>query len=265
MSAFGQVINKHVQESVSGLASTAIGIELFTVANLLEVESRLRRNLADSGLTPEVRANLVKEIFSSRISKEAMQVVEKISATRWFKDSSLVEAIESAGALVVLAATEKGKNIDRVEEEIFFFARLVDRNSDLQMALSGSASKTATKAKLVTDLLSGQAHADTVTLVAQFVAHTRGRRLSQALDNLSALAAARHNKVVATVITAINLNPKQKSRISAAIGSIYNCEVVIDAVVNPAVIGGVSVQVGDDVIDGTISTRIQSAARQLQA
>jgi F-type H+-transporting ATPase subunit delta len=82
---------------------------------------------------------------------------------------------------------------------------------------------------------------------------------------LSGLAAARHNKVVATVTTAISLNPNQKSRITAALGSIYNCEVVIDAVVNPAVIGGVSVQVGDDVIDGTISTRIQNAKRQFQA
>lgn len=265
MSAVSQVINKQVLEATSGLASTSIGKELFTVANLLEVESRLRRNLADSGLTTEVRANLVKEIFGSRVSTEAVAVVQKIAGARWFKDAALVEAIESAGALVVLAATEKDKAIDRVEEEIFFFARLVDRNSDLQMALTGSATTSETKVKLVSDLLSGQAHADTVTLVAQFVAHTRGRRLSQALDSLSGLAAARHNKVVATVTTAISLNPNQKSRISAALGSIYNCEVVIDAVVNPAVIGGVSVQVGDDVIDGTISTRIQNAKRQFQA
>ena len=123
MSAVSQVINKQVLEATSGLASTSIGKELFTVANLLEVESRLRRNLADSGLTTEVRANLVKEIFGSRVSTEAVAVVQKIAGARWFKDAALVEAIESAGALVVLAATEKDKAIDRVEEEIFFFAR----------------------------------------------------------------------------------------------------------------------------------------------
>ena len=97
------------------------------------------------------------------------------------------------------------------------------------------------------------------------MAHTRGRRVSQALDQLSALAAARHGKLVATVTTAISLSDNQRSRIAAALGRIYSREVVIDATVNPAVIGGVKVQVGDDVIDGTISTRIQTATRQFQA
>ena len=265
MSAVSQVINKQVQDAVSGIASTSIGKELFAVANLLEAESGLRRNLADSGFTAEVRANLVKEVLSSRVSAETSTVVQKIAGLRWFKDSALVEAIESAGALVVLAASEQANSIDRVEEEVFYFARLVDRQSDLQMALSGTAISSDAKVKLVSDLLSGQAHADTVTLVAQYVAHTRGRRVSQALDQLSALAAARHGKLVATVTTAISLNENQKSRIAAALGRIYSRDVVIDAVVNPAVIGGVSVQVGDDVIDGTISTRIQTATRQFQA
>ncbi len=119
MSAVGQVINKQVQEAISGLASTSVGKELLSVANLLESESRLRRNLADSGFTAEVRSNLVKEVLATRVSAEASAVVQKIAAARWFKDSALVEAIESAGALVILAATENAKAIDRVEEEIF--------------------------------------------------------------------------------------------------------------------------------------------------
>lgn len=265
MSAVSQVIDKQIQDAVSGLASTSIGSELFAVANLLEAEAGLRRNLADSGLTAEVRGNLVKEVLGSQVSKDTVAVVQKIVQNRWFKDASLVDAIESAGALVVLAATEKGKSIDRVEEEVFFFARLVDRESDLQMALSDSTISSAAKAKLVADLLSGQAHADTVTLVAQYVSHTRGRRISAALDELSALAAARHGKLVATVTTAIELSKQQKSRIASALGKIYGNDVVIDSVVNQAVIGGVKVQIGDDVIDGTISTRIETASRQFQA
>ena len=265
MSTVSQVISKQVQESVSGLASTTVGTELFAVANLLEVEGGLRRNLADSGLSANVRADLVKEVLSGQVSKDTVAVVEKIVGGRWFKDSNLVDAIESAGALVVLAATEKAKSIDRVEEEVFYFARLVDRQSDLQMALSGTSITSQAKAKLVSDLLSGQAHADTVTLVAQYVSHPRGRRISQALDELSALAAARHGKLVATVTTAIELSASQKSRIAKALGKIYGNEVVVDSVVTPSVIGGVKVQVGDDVIDGTISTRIQTASRQFQA
>jgi F-type H+-transporting ATPase subunit delta len=166
---------------------------------------------------------------------------------------------------VLLAESEKAGHQSRVEEEIFYFARLIDSQADLQMALSDPSSSSQGKAKLVADLLSGRAHADTITLVSQYVSHPRGRRIGKALDELSALAAARQNRLVATVTSAIALTDGHKTRINAALSRIYGQEVLIDTVVDESVVGGVSVQIGDDVIDGTISTRIQQALRQLQA
>jgi F-type H+-transporting ATPase subunit delta len=133
------------------------------------------------------------------------------------------------------------------------------------MALSDPSSTSQGKVKLVAALLSGRAHADTITLVSQYISHPRGRRIGKALDELSALAAARQNRLVATVTSAIALSDSHKSRITAALSGIYGQDVLIDTIIDESVVGGVSVQIGDDVIDGTISTRIQQALRQLQA
>jgi len=265
MSSVSQVANQQVQQAIAGLSSSSVGAELFTVANLLEAEHSLRRNLSDSGLSPDARQGLVTDLLSSKISSDAAKVVKAIVSARWSSDSDLVNAVESAGALVLLAETEKSGHQSRVEEEVFYFARLIDSQADLQMALSDPSSTPQGKAKLIADLLSGRAHADTITLVSQYVSHPRGRRIGKALDELSVLAAARQNRLVATVTSAVAISDSHKSRIDAALSRIYGQEVLIDTVIDASVVGGVSVQIGDDVIDGTISTRIQQALRQLQA
>lgn len=265
MSSVSQVANQQVQQAIAGLSSSSVGAELFTVANLFEAEHALRRNLSDSGLSQEARQGLVSELLADKVSADAAKVVKAIVSARWSNDSDLVDAIESAGSLVLLAETEKAGHQSRVEEEIFYFARLIDAEADLQMALSDPSSTSQGKVKLVAALLSGRAHADTITLVSQYISHPRGRRIGKALDELSALAAARQNRLVATVTSAIALSDSHKSRITAALSGIYGQDVLIDTIIDESVVGGVSVQIGDDVIDGTISTRIQQALRQLQA
>lgn len=265
MSSVSQVANQQVQQAIAGLSSSSIGAELFTVANLFEAEHSLRRNLSDSGLSQDSRQDLVNELLSGKVSAEAVKVVKAIVSARWSNDSDLVDAIESAGSLVLLAEAEKAGQQSRVEEEVFYFARLIDAEADLQMALSDPSSTPQGKVKLVATLLSGRAHADTITLVSQYISHPRGRRIGKALDELSELAAARQNRLVATVTSAIALSENHKSRITAALSSIYGQDVLIDTVIDKSVVGGVSVQIGDDLIDGTISTRIQQALRQLQA
>lgn len=265
MSSVSQVANQQVQQAIAGLRSAVVGQELFSVANLFEAEHSLRRNLSDSGQSEQVRQGLVAEILGSKVSADSLKVVKAIVSARWSNDADLVNAIESAGALILLAQAEQSGHQSQVEDEIFYFARLVDSEAQLQMALSNPAITSTGKAKLVVDLLSGRAHSDTAALVGQYVSHTRGRRVGSALDELSALAAARQNRLVATVTSAIALSTDHTARITAALGQIYGQEVLIDAVVDSSVVGGVSVQIGGDVIDGTISTRIQQAQRQLQA
>ena len=265
MSSVSQVANQQVQLAIAGLNSSSVGAELFNVANFFEAEHLLRRNLSDSGLSKVARQNLVSELLSAKISSDASKVVQAIVSARWAKDTDLLDAIENAGALVLLAETEKAGHQSRVEEEIFYFARLIDSRADLQMALSNPSSTPQAKVKLVADLLSGRAHADTITLVSQYISHPRGRRIGSALDELSALAAARQNRLVATVTSAIALSERHKARINAALSSIYGQEVLMDTIIDDTVVGGVSVQIGDDVIDGTISTQIQKALRHLQA
>jgi F-type H+-transporting ATPase subunit delta len=261
MSSVRQAASEVVRSATAGLADATSGSQLFAVANLLEATPTLRRGLADSGVPQQQRLGLVADVLSATASAQVVSATQAIVGARWSSDSDLVDGIEQAGALVILAQAEADGTVEVVENEIFYFARLVDSQAELAMALSDPARSASAKAALVTDLLSGQANPATVALVAQFVSHLRGRRVGASLDALSALAAIRRGRIVATVTSAIALSEAASGRIGAALARIYGRDVQVDTEIDPSVIGGVRVRIGDDVIDGTIASRLAEAGR----
>lgn len=265
MSSVSQNSTQLVDAAIAELTDASIGLELFAVANVLEIEKSLRRNLADSGVTVAQRQAVVEQVLSGKISSSSLDVVNIAVGQRWSTDADLISGLERAGALIQLASAEQAGAVDIVEEEIFRFARLVDSDAALQMALSNPATTAQAKSELVRDLLSGRAHTVTVDLVSQYVSHRRARRISVALDELSALAATRRGRVVATVTSAVALSDSQKQRLAAALAGIYQREILIDDVVDASVIGGIHVDVAGETIDGTIATRLSQAKRQLLA
>jgi F-type H+-transporting ATPase subunit delta len=265
MSSVSQAAQQLVDSAIAGLNDSSIGKELFAVANLLEDEKTLRRNLADAGASVDQRHGVVQQLLGDKISAQTLAVVKTVVGARWSNPQDLIAGLERAGATVLLAAAEQAGAIDQVEDEVFYFARLVDSDPQLQMALTDSATSAAAKVQLVNDLLSGRAHESTTAAVAQFVSHRRSRRIGVALDQLSELAAGRRGRIVATVTSAIALTSTQQSRLGEALKSIYAREILIDEVVDPSVIGGISVDVAGEIIDGTIASRLEQARRQLLA
>ena len=77
-------------------------------------------------------------------------------------------------------------------------------------------------------------------------------------DDLPALPAA-----IAVVTVARALTVEQAERLRAALSKQVGREVSLQVTVDPAVIGGVRVQLGDEVIEGTVAGRLDAAERQL--
>ena len=265
MSSVSQIAQQKVNQSLADLTDPLVGEQLFAVANLLEGEKSLRRHLSDSGAPVAQRQAVAAELLGNQISAETHEVIKTVLAQRWSNASDLIAGIEQAGALVIFASAQALGAIDVVEDEIFYFARLVDGEPQLQMALSNSATSSTAKSDLVTELLKGKANSATVSVLVQFTSHPRGRRVGLALDELSGLAAGRRGLIVATVTSAVELSQDQQTRISGALSKIYNREILVDVAIDSQVIGGISINVAGEVIDGTIASRLEQARRHLMA
>lgn len=159
-----------------------------------------------------------------------------------------------AEAIFTVAQAESA--LERVEDELYRFARAIESNPDLRDRLTDPGIDTGAKLGVVTDLLAGRAHPQTVSAVAYVVQAGRARQLTQIADALVARGSAARAHSLAEVRSAVPLDPAQQRRLSEAIRRSTGREIDLRVIVDPDVVGGVVVKVGDTVVDGTLARRI---------
>jgi F-type H+-transporting ATPase subunit delta len=86
-----------------------------------------------------------------------------------------------------------------------------------------------------------------------------GRSFEFSLIRLVELTAAKRDREVAYVTVAKPLDDTAEERLTAKLSEIYGRQVSLKVDVDPRVVGGVSVQVGSDLYDGTILRRLNEA------
>ena len=237
--------------------------ELFAVSSLLEREMQLRSTLADSGQPHSVRDGLVREVLGGKVSELAIDVVLMVADRRWSSDLDLVLALEQLADQAAFTVAEADGTLDATEEELFRFGRALDSSSDLQMTLTDPAQSAATKAAVVRSLLQDRSTAATREVLEYAVGHLHGRRIDAVVDDLCGLAAKQRERVVAEVRVAAPLDEAQQRRLADALSRLKGRTVRLNVAVDPSVLGGVHVRIGDEVIDGTVSARMEGARRAL--
>lgn len=242
---------------------TALGEDLFSVSAVVDANASLRRALADPSREGAAKRVLAQRLFGGRVSAEAAELVSATAAGRWAREGDFADTVESLGVQALLAQAEREGRIDAVEDELFRFERIVAGDPDLRDTLSIRNTDGAGKAVLVRQLLEGKAHAETIRLAEQAVTHPRGRRLDRVLAGYLRLAAARREQLTALVTVAVPLSEQQQARLRTALEGIYAKSVVLQVVLDPTVVGGIRVQVGDEVVDGTVLRRLDDARRHI--
>jgi F-type H+-transporting ATPase subunit delta len=237
--------------------------ELFAIADVLGREGQLRLTLADSGQLHAVREALVRQVFGGKVSDLAVDVMLLVVDRRWARDMDLVLAVEQLADQAAFTVAEGDGTLDATEEELFLFGRALDSSPTLQMTLTDPAQSAATKAAVVRDLLQGRTTGATREVLEYAVGHLHGQRIDAVVDELCTLAAKQRQRVVAEVRVAAALDEQQERRLADALSRLKGRTVRLNVAVDPAVLGGVHVRIGDDVIDGTVSSRMEQARRAL--
>lgn len=250
-------------DAISGKAAVEVATGILAAAQVIETEVQLRNLLTDGGRTSEDRSKLAAELFDNKIHVESVKLIMATVALRWSSGKELVEVLEQAAYRVLFSAAESEQVLDRVEEEVFRFARLVTQNGELQMGLTNPAYDAEAKAKLIENLLIDKAHPYTVKVLSHVAAHLRGRRTDRVFEEVADLAAARRSRLRAKMRVAVLLDDNQRTRLTNVLTKIYQKPIHLDEVVDPTIMGGIEIRVADDVIDGTIAGRLRQARHQV--
>jgi F-type H+-transporting ATPase subunit delta len=238
--------------------------QLFSMADLLTSEVALRRALADPGVPEQARRDLLERLLGSQLEELPLELLRSVVSARWSRPADLLAAVEDLGAEALLAAEQGAGGLDEVEDELFRFARLVDRTPRLSLALSDRGLPLERKTALLERLLGGRVRPATMRLVERVVSRPRGRGVGREIEALADLAAQRRQRSIAVVTVARPIDEQQADRLRVAIARAFGTEVVLEIVIDPTVLGGVSVRVDDEVVDGTVLRRLAEAKRQLR-
>jgi F-type H+-transporting ATPase subunit delta len=237
--------------------------ELFAAADVIDADNVLRSALSDSGQPLPTRTGTVRSLFGGRLSELAVDTLADVASQRWPDPTALVEAIEGLAAQAAFIAAEGAGSLDDVENELFTFSRAVSTSADLQLALTDPAVGSQEKAGLVRTLLDGRAGEQSTTVLAHAMSTLRGRRADAVISDLIDLAAEQRGRSVAEVRVAVPLTDEQAGRLQAVLTRRYGRDIRLNVAVDPQVVGGVSVRVGSEVLDGTLASRIEQARRTL--
>lgn len=247
----------------SGAHRGNLGEELLAVTALVDGSATLRRALADPSRDAASKRELVTRLLNGKVSTQAVDVVRELVGQRWAVERDLSDTMEALAVESILSGAEQAGRIDQVEDELFRFERIVSGNPSLRDALTNRQGDPQAKAQLVSRLLEGKASPETIRLARQSVLAPRGRRLDRTLERYLALAAQRREQVTAVVTAAHDLDESQRQRLSAALQRIYGKPVLLQVVLDEQVLGGIRVQVGDEVVDGTVLRRLDEARRHI--
>jgi F-type H+-transporting ATPase subunit delta len=251
------------EDITSASVATSLGNELFAVVGLLDAEHRLRRALSDPGKPAAEKGAVARALLHGKVTQRTEDLVVAAVESHWATSGDMVDAIEQLAIEAMVLAADSEGSLDELEDELFRFGRVVEAQPELRAALANPSVPEEGKQSLLRDLLAGKVSAVTLRLISQMVAHPRGRSLSAALDLCASIAARRRQQLIAVVRSAVELTTSQRSRLAQALAAAYGHRVHLNVVQDPSVMGGISVQIGDELIDATVISRLADVRRRL--
>jgi F-type H+-transporting ATPase subunit delta len=237
--------------------------ELYAVVGVLAGNYGLRRSLSDPSVGAEAKQRVVDSLLSGKIADTTLGVVKDAVGADWSQPRDLVDAIEILASDAALIAAQNEGNLDEVEDELFRFSRILTAEPQLRSALSDIGLPADRKRQLLDRLLSGKASEVTIRLLSHAVITPRGRTIERAISDISELAASRRERLIARVTSAVELSGQEQQDLAAALARVFGQELYLQLVVDPSLLGGLSVRIGDEVIDATVARQLDEARRRL--
>ena len=244
-------------------AAIEFATDLFTVLTVLSSSVGVRRALTDNSRDASSKAELISNLFGKNIGAQAQAIITSASSLRWSNPAELADAIERLAVEAEASAAEKNNELEKLEDQLFDFTRVLVANPDLRQALNTSADSDAGKVALLEAVIKGKYANSTLNLLRRVVVLRRGRSIDSTLTTYSHYVSTRRDRLVAHVKSAVVLSDVQRIKLVAALTKQMGKEVHVNIEIDPKVLGGISIRYADDVIDGTIFNRLVQAGRAL--
>lgn len=246
--------------AIGGTVDLATAEQLLAAGRIIGDSSQLQSILSDPGSESASKVAALKAVFGVSLSDAVFQVLGTVVSKRWSSVTDLLAGIEELG---LRAAADSAAQETDIEGELFAFGKAVAGNAELELAISSKLGDNDSKVALVEQLLSGKVSPQTLAILRHLVSQPRGRRIQALVRDAAGVVADQTGYTIATVSTAAPIDADQLSRLQASLSANYGRPLKVNLLVDPELVGGVRVQIGDDIIDASVASRLKELRLQL--
>jgi F-type H+-transporting ATPase subunit delta len=289
-----------VNPSLTGYAAAVLGAvpasergrvagELRAVEGLVAQNADLYTALTDTAVPADARRAVLEDLLRDRVSDPARRAAvyaagavaapEVPVALGWLSNraAQLADGDDRPEPVLGLSASRtrvagfaaavfedlSASELEDVEDELFRFARMVEATPALRQALGDRDLPVAARQGVVDDLLGDRVRPATLALVRYAIAGGRARDIVGTLDFLVEETARARGWRVARVRAGQPVDDAERERLSQSLSRLAGSPVELQVTVDPDLLSGVLVRVGDLQVDATARGRLDALREHL--
>ncbi|OIR42054.1 F0F1 ATP synthase subunit delta [Corynebacterium sp. NML140438] len=262
-------VSEQLDQLIQGAGDTVavalqLGTELFLTVDQLDAERALRIAVADNSLDASQRRGIINDVFGAKVAEPTAQILAAAASEEWSNPREFRAGLINLGRRALMKGAEAQGQLDQVENELYQLSTLLEKERKLTQLLSDRTATAVQKRGLLANVIYGKVTTVTEALALQVI----GRPEHHPVDDLAALAAdvaALRGKAVARVVTAQALSDAQRDALAQKLENIYGREMAIHSEVDPSLLGGLTIRVGDELIDGSTRGKLNRMRTDLLA
>ena len=242
-----------------------IGNELFTITKVLDDSIQLERALTDPSRPVADKVAVLKELLGDNAHPMTMEIMTDLVSRRWSRARDIANAVEDFGVDAMMYYADATDATLQVSIELSELHSALLNLPVVRAKLYDYQATSEARVKLFREVFSGKTlNKVTMMLAEHATCNLRRRRYLETIQWLINKFSRHMGESMVTVTTATPLKKEQIKRLVEVYSAKVGRQVHINSVVDPTVLGGMRIQVGDEVTDNTVVAQLQNLHRKVQ-
>ena len=242
-----------------------IGNELFTITKVLDDSIQLERALTDPSRPVADKVAVLKELLGDNAHPMTMEIMTDLVSRRWSRARDIANAVEDFGVDAMMYYADATDATLQVSIELSELHSALLNLPVVRAKLYDYQATSEARVKLFREVFSGKTlNKVTMRLAEHATCNLRRRRYLETIQWLINKFSRHMGESMVTVTTATPLKKEQIKRLVEVYSAKVGRQVHIKSVVDPTVLGGMRIQVGDEVTDNTVVAQLQNLHRKVQ-